>query len=287
MGPTRDLGGARPTLPGRPIVDPDRGEAAVSTLPFDDEGARRLQRVYSTPDVVRQREQVLALLRPARGERVLDVGSGPGYLLASIADAVGSDGSVRGVDPSPAMNALAAALCADRPWVSVDEGGAEALPHPDGGFDAVVSTQVYEYVPDVLGALVEVRRVLRPGGRVVVLDTDWDSLVWHAADHDLQRRVLEAWEEHLVHPRLPRVLPGLMERAGFRVTDRVLIPLFNPVYDGDTYSAWTIEVIGDFVTGRHGLTERDVARWADDLRSRGTDYLFTVNRYCFVGVAPD
>jgi hypothetical protein len=93
---------------------------------------------------------------------------------------------------------------------------------------------------------------------------------------------MAAWEEHLVDARLPRVLPGLLERAGFRVVERVLIPLFNAAYDENTYSAGTIDVIGDFVSGRQGLTEQDVARWGDDLRSRGTDYLFTVNRYCFV-----
>jgi SAM-dependent methyltransferase len=254
-------------------------------LPFGDDAARRIQRVYSTPDVVGQRDRVLALLDASPGERVLDVGSGPGFLLASIADAVGPGGSAHGLDPSPAMNAVAVAHCAGRDWVSVDEGGAEVLPYADGAFDAVVSTQVYEYVADVLGAFGEVRRVLRPGGRVVVLDTDWDSVVWHAADHDLHLRVMAAWEEHLVHPRLPRVLPGLLERAGFRVVDRVLIPLFNPRYDDDTYSAGTIDVIGDYVTGRQGLTEQDVARWREDLRSRGTDYLFTINRYCFVAVA--
>jgi arsenite methyltransferase len=254
----------------------------MTMLGFGDEGARRLQRVYSTPDVVEQRDQVLRLLRPAPGESVLDVGSGPGFLAGAIADAVGLDGAVRGLDTSPSMNAMAATHCADRPHVRFDEGDAASLPYPDGSFDAVVSTQVYEYVADVLGALGEVRRVLRPGGRVVVLDTDWDSVVWHAADRELHLRVMTAWEEHLVDPRLPRVLPGLLERAGFRVLDRVLIPMFNPVYDENTYSAGTIDVIGDYVTGRQGLTEQDVERWAADLRSRGTDYLFTVNRYCFV-----
>jgi arsenite methyltransferase len=259
----------------------------MTMLQFDDEGARRIQGVYATPDVVRQRDDVLALLDARPGEHVLDVGSGPGFLLASIADAVGPGGSAHGLDPSPAMNAVAVAHCAGRPGVSVDEGSAEVLPYVDDAFDAVVSTQVYEYVADVLAALVEVRRVLRPGGRVVLLDTDWDSVVWHAADRDLHRRVMAAWEEHLVHPRLPRVLPGLLERAGFRVVDRVLIPLFNPVYDDDTYSAWTMDGIGAYVTGRQGLTEQDVDRWREDLRSRGTDYLFSIDRFCFVAVTTD
>ena len=191
------------------------------------------------------------------------------------------------MDPSPAMNSVAAAQCAGHAWVGIDEGSAEVLPYADGSFDAVVSTQVYEYVVDVLGALAEVRRVLRPGGRVVVLDTDWDSVVWHASNRDLHRRVMAAWEEHLVDPHLPRVLPGLLERAGFRVVDRRLIPLFNPAYEENSYSAGTIDVIGDFVTGRQGLTAHDVQRWALDLRSRGTDYLFSINRYCFVAVVPD
>jgi arsenite methyltransferase len=259
----------------------------MAMLQFGDEGARRLQRVYATPDVVRQRNQILELLRPGPGEHVLDVGSGPGYLLRSIAEAAGPKGAVRGLDPSPAMNTIAAAQCGGHAWVGVDEGSAEALPYADESFDAVVSTQVYEYVADVLGALVEVRRVLRPGGRVVVLDTDWDSMVWHAADRDLHRRVMAAWEEHLVDPHLPRVLPGLLERARFRVVDRRLIPLFNPAYEENSYSAGTIDVISDFVTGRQGLTAHDVERWALDLRSRGTDYLFSVNRYCFIAVVPE
>lgn len=259
----------------------------MSMLQFGDEGARRIQRVYVTPDVVRQRAEVLELLRPAPGERVLDVGSGPGFLARSIGELVGPEGTVRGLDPSPAMNAVAVAHCTGLDQVGFDEGDAETLPYEDHAFDAVVSTQVYEYVADVPGAFVEVRRVLRPGGRFVVLDTDWDSLVWHTADRELHRHVMAAWEEHLVDARLPRVLPGLLERAGFRVVERRMIPLFNPHYEEDTYSAGTIDTIGSFVAGRQGLTDHDVARWAADLRSRGTDYLFSLNRYCFVAVSQD
>jgi arsenite methyltransferase len=62
--------------------------------------------------------------------------------------------------------------------------------------------------------------VLRPGGRVLVLDTDWDSIVWRSGDDERMERVLAAWEEHLVDPHLPRSLKGSLERAGFEVAPR-------------------------------------------------------------------
>jgi arsenite methyltransferase len=256
-------------------------------LEFDDRAALAVQRVYSTPDVVAQRAEVLALLAARPGERVLDVGSGPGFLVASLAGAVGPTGAVRGVDPSPAMNALARELTAGHPHVRIDDGDALALPYPDAEFDAAVSTQVYEYVADVPGALAELRRVVRPGGRVLVLDTDWDSVVWHAADRERHRRVMAAWEEHLADPRLPRTLAGHLARAGFRVTDRRVVPLFNGVLEPQTYSAMTMETIARFVTGRRGLTAEDVAGWLADLRARADegDYLFSLCRYCFTAVA--
>jgi arsenite methyltransferase len=259
----------------------------MSMLQFDEDAARHIQRVYSTPDVVEQRAEVLALLSVQPGERVLDIGSGPGFLVASLADAVGPSGGVHGLDPSAPMNAVARGVIGDRPWVSIDEGDALALPYPDGAFDAATSTQVYEYVADVPKALAELRRVVRDGGRALVLDTDWDSVVWHVDDRERHRRVMAAWEEHLVHSHLPCVLPGQLRRAGFRVTGRHLIPLFNPTYGQNTYSALTMETIARFVAGRQGLTETEVDAWMADLRERGAedDYLFSVNRYCFVGVA--
>ncbi|MBP2370488.1 methyltransferase domain-containing protein [Pseudonocardia parietis] len=254
----------------------------MATLDFDERAARHIQRVYATPDVVAQRLRVLELLDPRPGERVLDVGSGPGFLLDAIADRTGPQGRVHGLDPAPAMHAIAAEVTGGRATVRLDEGDAAALPYAGDTFDAAVSTQVYEYVADLPRAFAELCRVVRPGGRVVLLDTDWDSVVWHAADPARHRRVMAAWDGHLVHPHLPRTLPGLLRRAGFRVTGRHLVPIFNPEYDPDTYSALTIDTIAAYVAGRDGLTGADVDAWAADLRDRGEDYLFSLNRYCFV-----
>lgn len=259
----------------------------MTMLEFDEAGAQLIDRTYATADVVAQRAEVLAVLAARPGERVLDIGSGPGYLLASIAEAVGPTGAVHGIDPSAPMNALARARTGHRPWVRVAEGDALALPFADGSFDAAASTQVYEYVADIPAALAELRRVLRPGGRALVLDTDWDSVVWHTADRERHARIMAAWEEHLVHPRLPRTLAAALRRAGFEVAGQRLVPLFNPELHPDTYSANIMALIAAFVVGRRGLTDADAQAWLADLRARAADgeYLFSVNRYCVLAVA--
>jgi arsenite methyltransferase len=246
-------------------------------LRFDDAAARRVEAAYTTPDVIAQRREVLRLLGLTPGERVVDIGAGPGFLAAEMAAAVGPEGRVYAVDPSPSMCALArprAGAC------EIREGSADALPLPDDAVDVAVATQVLEYVPDVPGALAEIRRVLRPGGRVLILDTDWDSIVWHSGDPDRMRAVLDAWEAHLVDPHLPRTLGAALRAAGFDVTRTSVFPLLNTGTDHGTFSAGLVPLIAAFV-GRRGLPEATVKGWVDDLASLGDATFFSLNRYVF------
>jgi ubiquinone/menaquinone biosynthesis C-methylase UbiE len=93
---------------------------------------------------------MLEVVAPQRGERMLDVASGTGLVTLRLAAAVGEQGSVVGTDIS----------------VQFFRHDAEAAPFPDASFDAAVCALGLMYVPHPLGALREMRRLVRPGGRV-------------------------------------------------------------------------------------------------------------------------
>jgi arsenite methyltransferase len=257
-------------------------------MQFGAEASRQVEETYLTPDVVEQRRAVLRSLALCPGEHVIDIGTGPGLLAAEIATAVGPDGLVCGIDVSESMLALAKARAGQPGGARIElrQAGADQLPFADAAFDAAVSTQVFEYVEDVPGALAEIHRVLRPGGRVLLLDTDWDSIVWRSGDDRRMARVLTVWEDHLVDPHLPRTLRGSLEAAGFEVARPKVLPLVNAGFDAATFSVRLMEIIAGFVAGRGGLTGEDVEAWAADLRAQGADYFFSLNRYLFGATKP-
>ncbi|MDX1384208.1 MAG: methyltransferase domain-containing protein [Thermoanaerobaculia bacterium] len=258
------------------------------TVDFD-ASTRRLEAAYLTADVIEQRRQVVAAMAPAPGEAFLDVGSGPGLLVADLAAAVGEAGRVCGIDQSEAMVALARERCSELPQAELEVADALELPYPDGSFDGGVSTQVYEYVADMPAALAELRRVLRPGGRVGILDTDYDSLVLETDDPDLQRRVLVAWDEHFVHRDLPRKLAPLLRRTGFELREARAIPLLNLSYDESAFSYHLTRLMASFVAGRAGVSDEDAKAWADELARLDSEgrYFYSLNRYLFVADRTD
>ena len=97
-------------------------------LQYDEEASRRVEAMYMTPDVVAQRRETLNVLSLRAGERIVDVGSGPGFLASDMGKAVGSAGRVCGVDVSDSMVALAQSRCTDQPWITFHVGDATALP---------------------------------------------------------------------------------------------------------------------------------------------------------------
>jgi SAM-dependent methyltransferase len=257
---------------------------------FDAAAAARLGRMYASPAIVEQRARTRAALGVRPGERGLDIGCGPGFLTCELAGEVGERGRVVGMDASADMVAAARERAqresvGDR--VRIARGDAAQLPFRAERFDFVTAVQVYLYVPDVAAAVAEAARVLRRGGRLAVVDTDWDSCVWLTSDRGRHRRIMEARMADFVDGHLPPRLPGLLARAGLRVERAEVVPVLERRYDPDAFSGGIVGVMTDTAV-RQGVPVADAEAWAADLRSRTADgdYFFSVNRYLFLAIKP-
>lgn len=166
-----------------PSVDPSKALPPHTPLPAyygnETEHVQFLRRIFdeTAPDYDRI-ERVLALgsgpwyrrsaLQRAglsKGAEVLDVGIGTGLVAREALKLVGPQGRLVGVDPSPGMMGEVAL-----PGVELVQGRAEALPRPDASCDFVSMGYALRHIADVNAAFAEFHRVLRPGGRLLVLE---------------------------------------------------------------------------------------------------------------------
>lgn len=256
----------------------------MAVLEYNEEASKRLLAIYTTPDVEVQRQEFINEIKLLPGEKVLDVGSGPGFLARSIKDKVGKQGLVHGVDVSEFMLNIAKSKSDEKDGIKFSYGDAKDLQFHNESFDTITCTQVLEYLNDVDKALKEFNRVLRKGGKIALLDTDWDSIVWYSSNPERMRRVLNIWEAHAYDPFLPRTLSQRMEMAGFEVIAQKIFTIYNPIYKVDTYSNRVIDLITAFVIENRGIDQEEALAWGDDLRdSNENSYFFSLNRYFFLG----
>jgi arsenite methyltransferase len=255
----------------------------VSQLVFDEALSRRIESMYGRGDFRRRRALVHEALDARPGERVLDVGCGPGFYVAELLERVGPDGAVVGVDASPQMLGLAARRCEGHANVSFHEAPATSLPVDVAAFDAALSVQVLEYVGDVDEALAEMHRALRPGGRVVLWDVDWSTVTWHSADPARMDRVLHAFDAHLTHPALPRTLAARLRRAGFDAVTAEGHAFTTTALDDDAYGPSLLPMIRRFVTDVEGIGEELARAWEAEQRELGErgEFFFSCVQFCF------
>ena len=204
--------------------------------------------------------------------------------VASKRMAVEGDGEGRGIDDTRSGAVDAAAV---EP-VAAD---AQALPFPDETFDAVLCVNVLEAVPDRLGALREMRRVLKPGGRVLVAHDDYEGQVYTATDRPLCRRAVLAYARSTFESyatsdgQIGRHLWGYFAKAGFRNATLQVLPLVNTEYREPLFGWTHAQFSATFVEKVSDLTDDDLDRWRADLAglsARG-EYLYCINLFVCLG----
>jgi ubiquinone/menaquinone biosynthesis C-methylase UbiE len=151
------------------------------------------------PEIRRVRRTGFDALRPALGARLLDAGSGSGEVARSLAAEVGPRGEVVALDHSAAITAAAIARH-DHSNVDYVTGDVTALGLPDDCVDGVWCERVLQHVEDPDRAIAELRRVTRPGGRICLVDTDWDSLLFDGMPQTLQKTLMAYVGGHFLPP---------------------------------------------------------------------------------------
>ncbi len=261
-------------------------DAAATPTVFNARAAAQLERMYSSVQALAQRAKFRELLAPGPGETGLDVGCGLAHLTIELAQDVAPGGRIVALDNSGHMVGEATARVAAAGLagsVAVRQSDATALDLPDASVDFVAAAQVYSYVPDVAAALAEAARVLRPGGRLAVLETDWDLCTYESAEPPLTRRVLDARARQFAHPHLPRQLHRLLLVAGLTLSRCEVVPLVETAYDPESFGAGMLPVARAAAL-KSGIDAASVERWVADIRSRTGDgaYFFAAFRFVFV-----
>lgn len=172
------------------------------------------------PGVRRLRRWVMAALAVAPGDRALDIGSGTGSEVLEFARLAGPTGEAVGLDPNPAMLAEAERRAAAQGITArFVHGDVYALPFEDDSFDVIRCERVYQHLDHPERATTEIARVLRPGGRVALVDSDWSTGIVHPGDPEVVRALMEFSTGQAPNRNSGRRLRGLLTAAHLQVDE--------------------------------------------------------------------
>ncbi|MGW3812076.1 methyltransferase domain-containing protein [Micromonospora sp. NPDC005113] len=231
------------------IPDPARQTDTASMI-------RLLDVADALPGAAALRARTFDLLALPADAAIVDVGCGTGRAAAELGE---RGARPIGVDLSEEMIALAR-----RRWPEVDFriGDACALPLPDATVAGYRADKVFHNLADPGRALAEARRVLTPGGRIVLAGQDWDTFVIDADDPALTRTIVQARADMVTNPRVARRYRNLLLEVGFVdpavevhtgvFTDAMMLPLLRGLADAahatgainrEQHGAWTADQV--------------------------------------------
>jgi len=254
--------------------------------------------LIDTMDVTAGWEATIALrswerlhLRLAEGERLLDVGCGLGDAALALAGDLGENGQIVGIDISRSMVDVArerakAAACR----VRFSVGDAVALDEPDRFFDAARSERTLQWLPEPQASVNELARVLKPGGRMCLIDTDWSTLRLDIGDTTVTERVSAAMRAERGRPsNVGRRLSALARAAGFDVLVATSATQVWRTWDPDGSAApggcFSMRSLADDLVATGQLDATDKDRFVENILDAARNDRFQMSLTMFAVIA--
>jgi ubiquinone/menaquinone biosynthesis C-methylase UbiE len=151
------------------------------------------------PDMQAVNQKLCETVAAKPGERLLEVGSGSGILCRMLASKLQPGGQIAGVDISPEMTAQAQKYALSEginSGIAFETGTAEALPYLNASFNCAIAARLLLHAANPDAVIQEMKRVVKPGGRVVMMDWDFETVTVDHPDRELSRRILHWRNDH-------------------------------------------------------------------------------------------
>jgi SAM-dependent methyltransferase len=211
------------------------------------------------PDSVQLRRRSYELLQVEPGSRVVDVGCGGGTAVAELA---GTGADAVGIDAAEEAVAFARE---HHPGCRFEVGDAQRLPFADESLDGYRAEKLYHALDDPDKACVEARRVLVPGGRIVLVGQDWEFFAVESDDPALTRTIVTGGAADIAHGRVARRYRNMLLDTGF---DDVSCEVRTAVLTDPALALFAVTRLATGAVRTGAVSEAQADAWLDDQRRR-------------------
>jgi SAM-dependent methyltransferase len=211
------------------------------------------------PESAQLRRRTYELLQIEPGSRVVDVGCGGGTAVAELAD-IGAD--VVGIDAAEEAVAFARE---HHPGLRFEVGDAQRLPIADESLDGYRAEKLYHALDDPDKACAEARRVLVPGGRIVLTGQDWEFFAIESDDPALTRTIVTSSAAGIAHGRVARRYRNMLLDTGF---DDVSCEVRTAVLTDPALALFAVTSLAGGAVRTGAVSEAQADAWLDDQRRR-------------------
>lgn len=236
---------------------------------------------YVTAEYLRKRagseeavnQESYRMLNIENGMQVLEVGCGPSTTASVFCKAAHANGLVIGVDYDAGMLQHAKAEAKQYANLLHLQGDAHKLPFEDDRFDRVYAKRIFQVLPPSSAPKVfaEIERVLKPGGVMVLVDTDWTSVAVNFGDLELERRLMGFFRDNMRPNGLAgRQLLTLLQPGSFMEVDAKVMSIVIRDFDETPFGDW---LISEALKAKVATTE-EMAKWRSELEQKSAEQAF-------------